>query len=101
MARQPRAVEAVAHGEAPPAPASPPACSLVRRDRATAVRWRAARTPRRPAPGIRESAVDVRQGYRAQDWQRLRTVRGQVDPLGTIVADHAVPPAAAEAPAER
>ncbi|MGY1722175.1 FAD-binding oxidoreductase [Blastococcus sp. SYSU DS0533] len=37
-----------------------------------------------------ESRVDVRQGYREQDWQRLRAVREQVDPLGVIVANHAV-----------
>jgi FAD/FMN-containing dehydrogenase len=38
-----------------------------------------------------EQRVDVRQGYDAQSWQRLKGVRSAVDPGGVLHANHRVP----------
>lgn len=45
-----------------------------------------------------EAPVDTRTAY-GDDWDRLREVRADADPLGVFVANHPIPPATDELPA--
>ncbi len=51
----------------------------------------AAYSTARPYLNFSEVAVDVREAYSAEDWQRLKGIRSAVDPGGVLQANHPVP----------